>query len=170
MKGFIHYTNDSQYSPEHPFPISGYASPAEAIENGGNPSSIITLFVSTRREIFLPVREYKFKGRYEDYVNRAIATLYRPRREEVDVTSYVIPIDDPPSVPTVTVKRNVYQLEKVKENVYRQKSPLPIYEEYRFATMNIEIDGVSRDVPLYIGRLGSFITVNSIPMSVTTPR
>lgn len=167
MKGYITYTSDSEYSPEHHFQISSWESPIQAIQSGEDTRNIIMMFVSMRKSIFYPVRKYIFKGILSDYINEAVMYLFHPRVEEVDVTSYVVPVKmDMPSV-SITVKRNVYILAKVKENVYKQEIPLDIYEEYSLTLAKVNIDHAYRDVPLYTGNKGMFILLDRIPETMT---
>lgn len=163
LEGYITYTRDSVYSPEYPYPIMGYSSPSQAIDGGNDPKVAIDMFVSMRRDIFFPTRYYTFSGKYSDYINRSVNTLYVPREEEIDVVSYVMPISNIDSlIPTVQVKRYVYKLEKVRDNIYRQRSPLPIMEEYRLGLADIDIDNKRVTVPLYIGSKGMFVLLDRV--------
>jgi hypothetical protein len=167
MEGYIHYDRYSQYSPESRFQIEEWSSPSEAIEKGGkDPYSVILFFVSARKDLFYPVRNYYMVGTYYTYLNRAIKELYLPREEEVDIDSYIYPLNSIYDVPGITIKRNLYQLKKVGENIYRQYEVLPLMEQYTLATIPVIVDGKRRDTPLYIGSEGSFLLFHSMPKTI----
>lgn len=168
MEGYIHYDQYSLYSPEYPFSIGRWSSPALAIQDGEDVYSTILLFVSLRRDIFFPMRNYEFRGRYSEEMNNAIVELYRPREEEIDIDSYVYPLPTRRNIPGVSVKRNLYQLRKAGDNLYRQISALPIMEEYTLGLTRVIVDGRNEDVPIYTGDEGSFLLFRELPSTVIT--
>lgn len=166
MRGFIHYTSSSEYSPEYPYPIGKWTSPVQAIEEGEDPTSTIMAFVSMRRDIFYPVRYYNFRGIYSDHINKAVSDLYRPRVEDPDIESYVVPVDIDIDLPTITVSRPSYEMKRIGDNIYKQDTPLPIWEEYSLSIVRVEIDGIEEDIPLYIGKKGKFILLKTVPKDI----
>lgn len=167
MEGYIHYDKHSQYSPEHTYPIDRWNSPIEAIENGEKVYPTILLFVSLRRDIFYPMRNYEFRGLYSKEINLAIQDLYRPIDEEVDIDSYVYPLPERKNIPGIVVRRNIYQLRKAGYNLYRQISVLPLMEEYVLGIISVDVDGREEEIPLYTGRNGSFLLFKELPTSIS---
>jgi hypothetical protein len=94
-RGYIHYDRESVYSPYYPYRIGVWRSPHHAIEDGQDPYTTILLFVSMRRDIFMPMRDYVFVGDYGDLITRAIEEIYIPRMEDIDISSsYIYPIHE----------------------------------------------------------------------------
>jgi hypothetical protein len=165
MQGYIHYDKESIYSPYYPYEIGVWRSPHHAIEDGQDPYSTILLFVSMRRDLFMPMRDYIFVGDYGDLITRAIEEIYIPKMEMIDVSSYIYPISRDIHIPTITVSRFSYILEE-KGNVYRQSTPIPVIDEYEMGIIPWMVDGKEKNVKVYIGRKGSFILLDKIPHSL----
>jgi hypothetical protein len=168
MEGYIQYSKYSIYSPEYPYKIGRWNSPAIAIQQGQDIDETILLFVSLAKDTFYPMRNYIFSGLYSDYINKYISLLYKPRDEEINIDAYVYPIETPNIRGAMTVRRNIYQLRKAGDNLYRQLEALPITEVYSLGAMSIVVDGNRTEVPVYIGKEGSFLLFYHIPTSINT--
>lgn len=164
MSGYIEYTDTSPLSPVYPRPIeiggTSYTSAHHAIQSGEEPSEVILILVRNNRSVYYPHRYYIFQGTYSDLLNRAIASLFIPKREVVDVGRYIYILDGDlltlarniPVEFSVPIIRNVYITSNQGNNIYQQTQALDTIEIYNVFLIE--------NIPLYVGSMGAFFTLD----------
>lgn len=169
IEGYITYDSSSIFSPQYPHDIKidniVYRSPHDAIISGiRDINSIIYQYVNEYRDIYELYKNYLFSGIYSDVLNTAIQDILVTKIEDTNLNKYIylIPFSiNIPKMHSISVSRNIYILDYVRDQVYKQVGIIPnmmdTYDVY-----------LIRDTPLYIGKKGSFFLLNSDNVDIST--